>query len=564
MSSVADVLAYGLKAAGVPRAFGLPGGEIVHALEAVRRSSLPFVLTRHEAAAAFMAAATARLTRAPGACLVTLGPGAANVVTGLAHAHLDRSPVILVTGQMAHRLRPGHTHQHLDLHALYRPISKASWDLDPAGAEETLARAVALARQGRPGPVHLQLTSEQALQAARALELGTGRQIELAGWYPVEHEAARRRERALETAEAAIRRSRRPAVVCGLGLEPEAPYAELLALAESLHAPVISTPKAKGALPSAHPLAAGVIGLTQADPAYAALEEADCVLAVGFDPVELVRPWAHAAPLVWIAAWENVDPVLPVAAEVVGELAPALERLAQARPDVEAGWGEARVARHRADLASGMLRQMPGIGPIGPVGRTGSAGMTPQHLLAALREAAPQDTLVSVDVGSHKILACLDWPMSQPNRFLVSNGLSSMGYGLPVAIAAALAQPGSPVLCLTGDAGLAMVLGELGTLAEAGGPVVVVVFKDDALDLIRSHQHRAGLPTFGTEFTGPDFVRIAEAHGIQGLRAEGPEAAAIAAESALRSGKPLLIEAAIDPAAYPTTPAARAYPSGGA
>jgi acetolactate synthase-1/2/3 large subunit len=118
------------------------------------------------------------------------------------------------------------------------------------------------------------------------------------------------------------------------------------------------------------------------------------------------------------------------------------------------------------------------------------------------------------------------------------------------------------VLCLTGDAGLAMMLGELGTLAEAGGPVVVVVFKDDALDLIRSHQHRAGLPTFGTEFTGPDFVRIAEAHGIQGLRAEGPEAAAIAAESALRSGKPLLIEAAIDPAAYPTTPAARAYPSG--
>jgi acetolactate synthase-1/2/3 large subunit len=182
MSSVADVLAGGLKAAGVPRAFGLPGGEIVHALDAVRRAGLPFVLTRHETSAAFMAAATARLARTPGACLVTLGPGAANVVTGLAHAYLDRSPVILVTGQMAHRLRPGHTHQYLDLHALYRPVSKASWDLIPAGAEETLGRALQLARRGRPGPVHLQLTNEEALQPARGLEQGAGRQMELAGW----------------------------------------------------------------------------------------------------------------------------------------------------------------------------------------------------------------------------------------------------------------------------------------------------------------------------------------------------------------------------------------------
>jgi acetolactate synthase-1/2/3 large subunit len=155
-----------------------------------------------------------------------------------------------------------------------------------------------------------------------------------------------------------------------------------------------------------------------------------------------------------------------------------------------------------------------------------------------------------VDVGSHKILACLEWPMSQPNHFLVSNGLSSMGYGLPAAIAAALAQPGTPVLCLTGDAGLAMVLGELGTLAEAGGPVVVVVFKDDALDLIRAHQHRAGLPTFGTEFSGPDFARIAEAHGLEGVRVDTAEGVARAVDGAMRAGRPVLIEAAIDPAAY--------------
>jgi acetolactate synthase-1/2/3 large subunit len=291
------------------------------------------------------------------------------------------------------------------------------------------------------------------------------------------------------------------------------------------------------------------MGLTQTDPAYAVLQEADCVLAVGFDPVELVRPWSHPAPLLWIAPWENADPALPAAAEIVGALAPSLIRLAEARPAVEADWGEARVARHRADFARQRVASAPEPGTA-----SGRSRMSPQQVLGALREVLPEETLVGVDVGSHKILACLDWPMSLPNRFLVSNGLSSMGYGLPAAVAAGLAFPDTPALCLTGDAGLAMTLGELGTLAEAGGPVLVVVFKDDALDLIRSHQRRAGLPSFGTEFRGPDFSRIAEAHGIEGVRAADPSAVAKAAERALRAKAPLLIEAVIDPAAYPTTP----------
>jgi len=541
MATVAEILARGLKSAGVPRLFGLPGGEISQALEAVRREGLPFVLTRHEAAAAFMAAATARLTRSVGACLTTLGPGAANAVVGLAHAYLDRSPVILVTGQMPDRLRPGHTHQFLDLHALYRPVTKDSRHLTPAGAQDMLRLALQLAEQGRPGPVHLQLTNEDAARQTEPPASGVSRQIEFGMGHGL--------GQGLEMARAAIRRAHRPVLVCGLGLEPEAPYPELLALAEALQAPLITTPKAKGALPAAHPLSAGVIGLTQTDPAYAVLQEADCVLAVGFDPVELVRPWGHPAPLVWIARWENADPALPAAAEIVGELAPSLIRLAEAQPAAEAGWGQARVTRHRADLSGHRLQSAPE-----PAIGSHRGRMSPQQVLGALREALPEETLISVDVGSHKILACLDWPMSLPNRFLVSNGLSSMGYGLPAAVAAGLAFPGTPALCLTGDAGLAMTLGELGTLAEAGGPVLVVVFKDDALDLIRSHQRRAGLPPFGTEFRGPNFARVAEAHGIEGVRAEDPSAVAKAAERTLQTKAPLLIDAVIDPAAYPTTP----------
>ena len=537
MATVAEVLARALNGAGIPRLFGLPGGETSQALDAFRREGLPFVLARHEAAAAFMAAATARLTRSVGACLTTLGPGAANVVVGLAHAYLDRSPVILVTGQMADRLRPGHTHQFLDLQALYAPISKASLQLTPANVQQKVAHALVLARQGRPGPVHLQLTNEDAVRPAEPEGPGAGRQTVLA------------QEAALNAAMEVLGRARRPVLICGLGLEPEGPYREVLSLAEALHSPVITTPKAKGALPAAHPLSAGVIGLTQTDPAYAVLQEADCVLAVGFDPVELVRPWGHPAPLLWIAPWENADPALPAAAEIVGELAPALIRLMDARPAAEARWGEARVARHLADLSSHRIQSVSEPAIASHRGR-----MSPQQVLTTLREVLPEETHVSVDVGSHKILACLDWPMSLPNRFLVSNGLSSMGYGLPAAVAAGLAFPGMPTLCLTGDAGLAMTLGELGTLAEAGGPVLVVVFKDDALDLIRSHQRRAGLPPFGTEFRGPDFARIAEAHGIEGVRAADPSAVTKAAERTLQTRAPLLIEAVIDPAAYPTTP----------
>ena len=320
MATVAEVLARALNGAGIPRLFGLPGGETSQALDAFRREGLPFVLARHEAAAAFMAAATARLTRSVGACLTTLGPGAANVVVGLAHAYLDRSPVILVTGQMADRLRPGHTHQFLDLQALYAPISKASLQLTPANVQQKVAHALVLARQGRPGPVHLQLTNEDAVRPAEPEGPGAGRQTVLA------------QEAALNAAMEVLGRARRPVLICGLGLEPEGPYREVLSLAEALHSPVITTPKAKGALPAAHPLSAGVIGLTQTDPAYAVLQEADCVLAVGFDPVELVRPWGHPAPLLWIAPWENADPALPAAAEIVGGLAPALIRLMDARP----------------------------------------------------------------------------------------------------------------------------------------------------------------------------------------------------------------------------------------
>ncbi len=234
--------------------------------------------------------------------------------------------------------------------------------------------------------------------------------------------------------------------------------------------------------------------------------------------------------------------MLPVAAELLGPAKPVLAGLRTSTPQTGDDWGEVRVAKH--------------LGKYPRLARPTSSAesMTPQDVLHVLRERLPREGLLTTDVGSHKIFACLEWPAFTPNRFLVSNGLSSMGYGLPAAIAASLHLPDTPVVSLTGDAGLMMTMGELNTLASVGTSVTVLVMKDHALDLIRSHQKRSGKKPFGTEFSAPDFVKIAEAHGIPARHVSHRDAFDDVLKWSLETSGPTLIEAAIDPSSYPTTP----------
>lgn len=533
MTTVAEVLVSEIKAAGVDVVFGLPGGENVHVMDALRRAGIRFVLVRNESSALFMADATARLTGRPGVALATLGPGAANALAGVAHAHLDRAPVLVITAETPASVLTYHTHQVIDLGALFGPITKASFQVRADNVTMIVPHALRLTQHERPGPVHLRLSNEEANlpahSSAQAPNPPTSAQ-----------EAAP--PAALTAARALLARARRPVIVAGVGLEPEQPYAALRELAEAAAAPVIVTPKAKGALPDNHPLAAGVIGLTRTDPAYAILDEADAIVAVGFDVVELVKPWQETKPLLWIAPWANDDPPLAAAVEFVGAMGPVLLQLADGEYHGEPTWGEARVAAHRAWLAD---RSLPSPTP----GR-----MQPQGVLRALRRSAPPDLLVATDVGSHKILAALEWPALAPNRYLLSNGLSCMGYAIPAAIAASLALGGAATVALTGDAGFGMAVGELALLNELGTPVVVIVCNDSALDLIRSAQTRAGKATYGTEFANPDFLQIAAAYGLDAARVASEAECAVAVAQALAAGRPCLIEALIDPVSYPTTP----------
>ena len=532
MATVAEVLAKTVKAAGIDTVFGLPGGENAEVLDAFRRQGLGFVLVRNENSAVFMADATARLTGKPGVALTTLGPGAANAYSAMANAYLDRAPVLLLTAQSDKRVIGRHTHQVLDLQASFKPISKMTRELTNVRTQQVVEEALRLTMAGRLGPVHLGISSFMAGQVVVDGNRGNGIAIHGRETNVPDFDAAR----------ALLMRAKRPIIVVGLGLEPEKPYEAIRRLAEAAQAPVVVTPKAKGAVPADHPLFVGVIGLTHTDPAYEIVGESDCIIAVGFDVVELVKVWDQEQSLIWIAPWENEDPKLAVVKhEFVGPVGPVLEQLAQTSFNPHSKWGEFRVVNYH-DTQTQHKPVMPK-----------AERLLPQAVLDLLRRHVPRRTVVTTDVGAHKIFFALQWPAYVPNSYLVANGLSSMGMGLPAAIAAARVSQ-ETTICIIGDGGMAMVMGELGLLRDLDLPVIVVVMNDNALDLIRSAQIRRGKPVFGTEFVNPDYAHIARAFDINFYRVGSDEACEGAVKTAVAANRPVLIEALIDPVGYPTTP----------
>ena len=529
MPTVAEYLVEALENAGVERVYGLPGGENVEILDAMRKRGIAFVLVKNESSACFMAATEARLSGGIGVAITTLGPGATNAYAGLAHCHLDRAPVLLITAATDPDLFGRHSHQALDLGAVFRPICKFSAELSATNATARIQSALRVMRADRPGPVHLSLHNRIAAQ-----------QVAIDATPAAAASATDRASPSVDAIRSLLARAAKPIIVAGLGLEPEAPYAQAQRLAEALDAPVIDTPKSKGALAADHPLFAGTIGLTRSDPAYELLDAADCIIALGFDVVELVKPWDYEKPLLWIANWRNEDPRIHFDREYIGSISRLLEELGEIKVSTASDWGAKRVHSWRESRRRTPL-------PAPAPGR-----ILPQDFLSCLRRNTPDDLLVTTDVGSHKIFAALEWEARVPNRYFVSNGLSAMGFGLSSAIAAAIVA-GQPTVCITGDAGLSMVMGELSLLVERRLPVLVAVMNDGALDLIRSAQLRAGRPAFGTEFRNPDFAHIAAAYGLAYRRVDSRAGCGAALREWLADGSPMLLDVMIDPVSYPTT-----------
>jgi len=526
---VADVLAEQLAASGIRYAFGHPGGEVAVLMDALEQAGLKYVLTHHEATAAFMAQGVGELTGTPGLCVATLGPGATNLVTGVANALLDRSPLLAITGSLATDGPLGKTHQDLDLLALFKPLTKATFIVTDHNASTVIDEAFAISLAEPRGPVHLALPSDVAGSTCVIPKQRTFKGV-------------RQPERTTELYETGIDLSRRRleqaqriAIVAGLRANTREIADALCAFAQSVHAVIAVTPKAKGVFPERDSSFAGVIEMAGDDIVIDLLQKADLVVTVGLDVVELDKPWRLGASILDIDSVHPGEPrYFEAEVELYGDIASALSRLSSV--DANSRWAAEELSEHRRRLGRF----------ISPA----SDMLSPSEVVATVQRHFPDETIVVTDTGAHKFLVAQAWCSTHPNTYFLSNGLSSMGYGLPVAAAASLAQMERPVVAFVGDGGLTMYLGELETLSRLGIDLTVIVFIDNSLELIRRSQLARGLPEAGTHFANPDYALIASAYGIHGHRAANAEALDDAIEAARQDGGIHIVAAEIDRNAY--------------
>jgi acetolactate synthase I/II/III large subunit len=495
---IADMVASLAVDAGVTTAFGHPGGEVTELIGALEKAGISFVLTRHETQAAFMAGGVGEITGVPGMCVSTLGPGATNMVTGVASALLERAPLIAVTADIATGVPGGTTHQVLPLHELYRPVVKRSLSATAATVPDEIASVMACSIAPRPGPVHLSLASDVAEMQAPT---GNGTPAQDAGASSGPITVAR--------ASRMIRAAGKPAILAGVGAVQAGRRPALQALARRLGAPLAVLPKAKGSAPEDEPLFLGVLEMAGQDLVVEALRDADLLIAVGLDPVEMDVRWPFTAPVIHVDWLPNAEEYYPAELELTGNPAVIVDQLLS--DDLGRGdrWALQDIVRGRAELKAYV--------------RPAASRLQPWQVIDAVREALPHDAIATCDVGAHKMLVGQAWTTYQPRTFFMANGLSSMGYALPTAAAAYLMRPSVDVVAFVGDGGLGMYLGELETLARIGARVLIVVFADSKLELIRRSQARRGLPESGTSFSNPDFTELGRAFGIPAAQVESLE-----------------------------------------
>ncbi len=538
MPTTADAIAATLKRNGIRHVFGLPGGEIAEIMGACRRIGLPFVLTRHENTACLMAGVTGELTRGPGVALATLGPGATNLVNGVANAYLDRDPLLVISAQLPTELSPILPHQRIDLEDVFRPVTKWSHTLTGADTAATVQRALDLTVEGRPGPVYLCLPSDIARQEDRS-----------SGPFPDERCSRRilppegRAVTSADFSEAArmIAGATRPLAIAGIGLDPIKTQPSLLRWIEATGIPIAVTPKAKGLVPEDHPLfVATATGMAGDTLFVELLQGTDLLVGIGFDPVEAIRTFYVNRPFLSVGQYGLADRQFAPDLELVGDVSATLETLLRGEATLHHTWAPEDLTLFRRRLGSFLT----------PSAEQSELGLSPARLFGRLRNLVPRHTILTVDTGAHKLLIGQIWPAYEPLTYFVSHGLSTMGYALPAAMAIKLEHPDRPVVAVTGDGGLAMVLSELETAARLRLPIPILVLSDRSLYLIRMHQERKGFEAGGVEFGPIDFAGIAPGFGARGIRAGTWAEFDTAVTTGLRGDRPTVIEVPIDPTDY--------------
>jgi acetolactate synthase I/II/III large subunit len=515
-----------LAKAGTRLVFGVPGGgPNLDVVGAAAAAGLRFVLAHGETAATIMAATCADLTGTPGAVVVTRGPGLASAVNGIAHAALDRLPLVVIADTVP-SATPRITHQLIDQDTLGRSVAKAAITV---GGPRAAAYAVRIALADPCGPVVANM-DESAPDLAAARPEAEVRAVAEAG--------AETRARVLSGALAA---ARRPVIMLGTGAIPRT-RAVRKALAGS-GIPALHTYRARGVIPDSAAEAAGLV--TGGTMEWPLLSAADLVVGLGVDEAEMIpAPWDYAARTILITEDEPADHGYFTGATTLrmplGQALAVLAGTADGGPGHD--WPDGAGRAVKGD-ATGRLTAAAVAGP----GR-----LAPQQVVHTVRNGTPAPTIATVDAGAHMLVAMPLWEVPEPGRLLISSGLATMGYALPAAIAAALCVPGVPVVAFTGDGGLGMTLAEIETAVRLSLQVIVVVFNDAALSLIEIKQQPAGQGgAEAVRYRPVSFAAAATALGAAGTAVSTEPGLSAALAAALRRPGPTVIDAAVDPACYP-------------
>jgi acetolactate synthase-1/2/3 large subunit len=436
-------------------------------------------------------------------------------------------PVLIISdrqGEATHATAMRQKFNHL---AMMAPVTKAQLTLQENSFRSLLRRAIRTALSERQGPVFIDFPGNVAANEVTSQQLQFSAADYAAGKAVVS-------DRGLNMAAAKLCAAKNPLILAGLGALTLKPGA-LDALAEVLRAPVLTSPKAKGTIAGDHPFCAGVFmgGKLEND----LLERADVILFIGFDPVEmLAKPWTLSALTISLDRIAPIEQVIPFDIELTGDLADGVARLKKACKSVRSTWSSGMVAAFRNGVKEALEAEV--------------AGMSPNEVVLATREVVPRDTILVTDVGANKLIVVELWEAYAPNDFLMSNGLASMGFCLPAAQAAKLAEPQRPVVCLCGDACFMMRLPDLLTGKRHNLPIVYVVLADEAHSLIAVKQALKGIKPYGYDFPRPNYIALAKGFGLDGVTVETVAQYRQALKKALANQRGVLIEARIDPGGY--------------
>jgi len=522
-----DLLVAALENDGVECIFALPGEENLDVIESLRHSKIKLILTRHEQAAGFMAATYGRLTGRAGVCLTTLGPGALNLTTSAAYAHLGAMPMVMITGQKAIRSSRQARFQIVDIVATMRPLTKMAAQIGSAQSIPTHVRdAFRIAQQERPGPVHLELPEDIAADSAEAA-LVPPHAVDL----PVAPPSA------IDRAAELIARAQRPLVMLGAAASRPHLAEPLSTFVRRMGIPFFNTQMGKGAVNGGSNLYMGTAALSERDWVHEAIDRADLIVSIGHDTVE--KPpflmGTQGPQVVHIGATPaTVEQVYFPQAEIIGEVgagtALLADRLEGRLPNAAALLG----------LREGILARL------ADRAEEDRFPLTPQRIVHDVRSVMPHDGIVTLDNGMYKIWFARNYRTRVANTLLLDNALATMGAGLPSAIAASLLNPKRRVLAVCGDGGFMMNSQEMETAVRLGLNLVVLLLEDNAYGMIRWKQEVDGFADFGLRFGNPDFVAYAKAYGAKGSRVSSASGLAAGLEAAFGGGGVHLVVVPVD------------------